>query len=205
MSNNAKDGLPVSPNNPCPFLRGLVSEGKLADDVAPLSRVANAVVEQAQKGQGAPDLSSKLIYAVALVANGISPWDLLKTKRKGLRLNELRGGPLDKKGAGSGVLDQHGHVSEQELERLSGFASEKRTNEGSTELGLDAKEIDIFMDANFERAAGHRRRIDRKLMDGEWPVLLKVMGKGGPDGRYLSVDDVRLLVVERKFPAHMTE
>jgi hypothetical protein len=34
-----------------------------------------------------------------------------------------------------------------------------------------------MMDANFARAAGRRRRIDRRLMNGEWPILLQVMGK----------------------------
>ena len=40
-------------------------------------------------------------------------------------------------------------------------------------------------------------------MDGEWPVLLKVMGKDGPDGRYLSVADVRSLFVDRRLPRRM--
>ena len=37
-------------------------------------------------------------------------------------------------------------------------------------------------------------------MMGEWPVLLRVMGKGSGRNRYLSVDEVRTLVVERRFP-----
>jgi hypothetical protein len=57
-----------------------------------------------------------------------------------------------------------------------------------------------MMDANFERAAGRRRAIDRKLMDGEWPVLLKVMGKQGQGGRYLSLADVRDLFEKRRLP-----
>lgn len=40
------------------------------------------------------------------------------------------------------------------------------------------------MNANFERAKGHRRAIDRKLMNGEWPVLLGYHGQGR--GRALS-------------------
>ena len=46
------------------------------------------------------------------------------------------------------------------------------------ERGLTNSEITAYMNANFERAAGHRRAIDRKLMEGEWPVLLRIMGKG---------------------------
>jgi len=61
-----------------------------------------------------------------------------------------------------------------------------------------------MMDANFARAAGSRRHVDRALMNGEWPVLLTVLGKDGPDGRYLSLADVRGLFVDRRFPDHVT-
>jgi hypothetical protein len=61
------------------------------------------------------------------------------------------------------------------------------------------------MDANFERAVDHRRRIDRRLMEGEWPILLKVMGKEGPAGRYLSLADLRCLFVDRKLPQRMQQ
>ena len=56
------------------------------------------------------------------------------------------------------------------------------------------------MDANFERAKGTRRWIDRRLMNGEWPVLLNIMGKGEGEERYLSVAEVRTLFVERRLP-----
>ncbi len=56
------------------------------------------------------------------------------------------------------------------------------------------------MDANFDRAKGTRRPIDRQLMNGEWPVLLDIMGKGEGDDRYLSVAEVRTLFVERRLP-----
>src|SRR5260370_23779059 len=42
--------------------------------------------------------------------------------------------------------------------------------------------------------------MDRQLMNGEWPVLLRVMGKGEGDQRYLSVPEVRTLFVERRLP-----
>ena len=60
------------------------------------------------------------------------------------------------------------------------------------------------MDANFDRAEGRRRAPDRKLMDGERPALLKVMGRDGSSGRYLSVADVRMLVIDRELPKRMT-
>jgi hypothetical protein len=37
-------------------------------------------------------------------------------------------------------------------------------------------------------------------MNGEWPVLLKIMGKGEGDTRYLSVNEVRTLFVDRRLP-----
>jgi hypothetical protein len=57
-----------------------------------------------------------------------------------------------------------------------------------------------MMDANFARAAGHRRRLDRRLMNGEWPVLLRVIGKNSGPARYLSLAELRTLFVERRLP-----
>ena len=51
-----------------------------------------------------------------------------------------------------------------------------------------------MMDANFARAAGKRRKIDRRLMEGEWPIL-----------RYLSLTELRTLFVDRCLPARITQ
>jgi len=40
---------------------------------------------------------------------------------------------------------------------------------------------------------------------GEWPVLLRVMGKDGQDGRYLGLQDVIDLFKNRNFPQRMNE
>lgn len=56
------------------------------------------------------------------------------------------------------------------------------------------------MDANFARAKGFRRVIDRKLMDGEFPILLQLMGKSSAFGPYLSLAEVRTLFIERQLP-----
>ena len=74
---------------------------------------------------------------------------------------------------------------------------------GRTEPGLGLRELERFMRANSERAAGRRRCIDRALMNGEWPVLLKVMGKDGPNGRYLSLKEVEVLFKKRQLPDRM--
>ena len=42
-------------------------------------------------------------------------------------------------------------------------------------------------------------------MLGEWPVLLKVVGKDGPDGRYLGLQDVIELFKKRHFPERMNK
>ena len=193
----------VSENNPCPFLRALVSTGKLSDHREPLARVAAVVSTTARAGDGHPVLPRKAIYAIAWVANGWGPASLLDTQWHGLQLNALRGGPLDKKGAGSGILNARGAIDAKEVSRLRTFANEKQNDDGSSEPGLGLDELRAYMDANFARAAGRRRTIDRTLMLGEWPVLLKVMGKEGPGGRYLGLQDVIDLFTNRRLPERM--
>jgi hypothetical protein len=62
-----------------------------------------------------------------------------------------------------------------------------------------------MMDANFARAVGKRRRIDRAFMQGEWLILLRVMGKPSSDGSYLSVAELRTLFVDRRLPTRITQ
>ena len=125
-----------SANNPCPFLRALVSEGLLADNTEPLQKVAEVIVSVARAGDGAPKLPGPAIFGIALIANGLGPFPLINTRLHGLRLNALRGGPLDKNGAGSGILDSRGEVNAKELKRLKEFARKKPAADGSSELGL---------------------------------------------------------------------
>jgi hypothetical protein len=66
-------------------------------------------------------------------------------------------------------------------------------------------ELRGYMDANLERVAGRRRLIDRTLMIGEWPALLKVMGKEGPTGGYLSLRDAEDLFTKRRLRARLTQ
>lgn len=194
----------VSAGNPCPFLRGLVASGHLDDHQEPLSRLSQ-VVSQASAGPGETRLPLLVIGAIALVANGLSPLSVTQRLLGGVRLDGLRNGPLDKKGAGSGILDAQGEVDLPELARLGEFASPKTDAQGATELGLDAQQLGTMMDANFARAAGARRRIDRALMDGEWPVLLRVMGKPCPTGRYLSLDELGELFMARRLPERVLQ
>lgn len=201
----AAEGAPVSPNNPCPFLRSLVGQGLLADGLQPVGRVAATVAKVAATGDGSPRVPAAAVYGIALVALGLAPWTALRTGVQGIRLDRLRDGPLDKHGVGSGILDAKGRVVAAELARLDEFASDHTGPDGRPERGLDLPALRRFMDANFARAAGRRRAIDRKLMDGEWPVLLKVMGRDGSAGRYLSLAELRTLFTERRLPQRMLD
>lgn len=193
----------VSPNNPCPFLRALVAEGLLDNRLATVGE-ASAVIERvAHTGEGHPSLPSLAVRLIALLSNGLSPGTVLETGLNGVTLAKLRNGPFDKKGAGSRILNARAQVNLAELERLKEFASLKTTSKGAREMGLDAAELVSMMDANYERAGERRRLIDRQLMNGEWPVLLEVMGKQGRDGRYLSLRELRRLFIERRLPARM--
>jgi hypothetical protein len=194
----------VSPNNPCPFLRALVGEGMLSDDVAGIGEVTDTIMEVAKTGDGSPDLPAAAIRAIALAANGFGPLDLAHNALGGLRLNALRNGPLDKKGVGSGILAANGKVDQAELDRLDQFATDHAAANGKMERGLGADELKRMMDANFDRAEGHRRCIDRRMMDAEWPILLQVMGKQGKEDRYLSLKEVRQLFKQRKLPKRMS-
>jgi hypothetical protein len=90
------------------------------------------------------------------------------------------------------------------LVRLDLFAADKVDSSGMVERGLGIDELRAMMDANFARAVGKRRRIDRALMQGEWPILLRVMGKRSAGGRYLSVAELRMLFVERCLQPRIT-
>ena len=193
----------VSPSNPCPFLRALVSDGILDNTVSTIGDATAAIERVAASGEGSPNLPALAIGLIAVLANGLGPATVLHSAIDGVKLNALRNGPFDKKGAGSRILTSRGMVSETQLERLKQFASRKTPVHGTAELGLDAAELQAMMDANFERAAGHRRLLDRTIMEGEWPILLEVMGKQGRKGRYLSLKEIRTLFVERQLPERM--
>ncbi len=195
----------VSPNNPCPFLRALVAAGFIDGHVVPLSKLSKTV--EAASGKKGPQ--AKLVglktYLVALVANGLSPLRLLRSWWSGAELDALRDGPLDKHGCGSRILDATAQVHETVIARLAEFGKDRQDPSGGIERGLTSSEITAYMNANFERAKGSRRPIDRLLMKGEWPVLLDIMGKDEGEERYLSVAEVRTLFVDRRLPDRINE
>jgi hypothetical protein len=202
---DSKTERKVSPNNPCPFLRALVAEGLLDNRVATVGHATEVIERVAATGEGSPSLPSLAVRLIAVLSNGLSPTTVLETGLNGVKLSKLRNGPFDKKGAGSRILNAKAQVNVAELDRLKEFASLKATAKGTKEMGLDSQQLDAMMDANYERNGENKRLIDRQLMKGEWPTLLEVMGKEGPDGRYLSLQEVKTLFTQRKLPSRMTK
>ena len=191
-------------SNPRPFLRALVSRGAISGEREPLGHLSSTIASVFTDPKKKPVITAA-VYQLALTGSGMHPRQILQNKTKGLAVSSLREGPLDKRGVGSRILDQTGRADVKQIDRLDEFASDYRSPDGgTTERGLNAEQLVTFMDANFERGKPDRRRIDRKLMDGEWPVLLEVMGKESPDGLYLSLAEVRTLVVERQLPDRVT-
>ena len=189
--------------NPCPFLRALVSRGAISGEREPLGHLSSTIASVFTDPKKTPVITAA-VYQLALTGSGMHPRQILQNKTKGLAVSSLREGPLDKRGVGSRILDQTGRADVKQIDRLDEFASDYRSPDGGTTERLNAEQLVTFMDANFERGKPDRRRIDRKLMDGEWPVLLEVMGKESPDGLYLSLAEVRTLVVERQLPDRVT-
>jgi hypothetical protein len=196
-----KPPIAVSPDNPCPFLRAIVAEGYVGGHNVPLGTLSRTV-EAASGEKGLKKMTVGIkTWFVALIANGLNPPRLIRSWWSGATLDQLRDGPLDKHGVGSRILSVSAQVEEAEIARLADFGKDRpNPMGGGVERGLTNNEITTYMNANFERAAGHRRPIDRKLMEGEWPVLLRIMGKGEGDERYLSVPEVKTLFTERRLP-----
>jgi hypothetical protein len=189
MSDHAGQ-FPVSSNNPCPFLRALVANGYVGGHVVPLSQLAEMV--GCASGETGSALTKVHIETrmVAGIANGLGPLRILKSATSGAVLDELRNGPLDKHGGGSRILDVDG--------------KDCKDPAGGIETGLTATEIETFMAANIKRDGDAARWYYPMLMKGEWPVLLKILGKGEGEARYLSVAEVRTLFVERRLPDRIT-
>ncbi|WP_315769688.1 MULTISPECIES: hypothetical protein [unclassified Bradyrhizobium] len=192
---------PVSPNNPCPFLRALVAGGYVDDHVVPVATLARIIA----RAGGSDSLGTRVnSYVVALIGNGLSPRRLLRTGWYGVELDSLRNGPLDKQGVGSRILDGQANVEEAELDRLASFARQCRDTGGSLELGLRRGDLERYIAANIERTKDRVRWYDSLLMKGEFPALFDLMQKEGHTP-YLSVDEVRTLFVERRLPDRISE
>jgi hypothetical protein len=192
---------PVSRNNPCPFLRAMTAYGYLRERAEPLLHISRFLSNVGGPSRAEGKISRGSLFFVALIANGLRPLRLLKSFFGGVDIERLRDGPLDKHGAGSGIIGKDGTVNKTELARLDSFAIDAHDPDTKKpERGLTLEAIQKMMDANFARAKGRRRRIDRRLMDGEWPPLLGIMGKGTGTGRYLSLTELGELFLDHTLP-----
>ena len=102
--------LPVSSNNPCPFLRALVANGYVGGNVVPLPKLSETIA-LASGEMGSQQNKVRLeTWLVPVGANGLGPLRVLKSATSGAVLDELRDGPLDKHGGGSRILDADAKV-----------------------------------------------------------------------------------------------
>jgi len=196
--------IAVSANNPCPFLRALVANGYVGGHAVPLAQLSETIALASGETGFAQKKVRLETWMVAVIANGLGPLRVLKSATSGAVLDELRNGPLDKHGGGSRILDADAKVHEDEIERLATFGKDCKDPSGGTERGLTANEIDAFMAANLKRDGDAAHWYYPILMKGEWPVLLKILGKGEGEARYLSVAEVRTLFVEKRLPERIT-
>jgi len=185
--------------NPCPFMRALQALGYIAPQKAPLANFSHIVTVAMDSGieKPPPKFAIKLL---ALLASAKSVSTFIQTFSQGFSVDNLRLGPLDKRGVGSGIIDLEGNICEDQLIRLDSFASDFEDESGTLERGLDAAALNKMMDENFARPSKHRRWFDRLLMNGEWPALLEAMGKTHLSNPYLSLSEVQELFVDRQLP-----
>ncbi len=204
--NNNEPTSPVSPNNACPFLRALVAMGYLSAHMERLATIGTVITATTSlpRSQSKTLKVKFLVFLIGAISNGLHPSRILRNLRSGVEIDNIRGGPLYKHGVSSRILSVAGQINEQELTRLDEFATNRVDPEGNVERGLGIKQLKAMMDANFERSAGSRRWFDRMLMNSEWSILLKVMGKNSADP-YLSLVEVHTLFVEKRLPPRIVE
>jgi hypothetical protein len=184
---------------PCPFLRALVAQGFISSEQESIKRIGRLIGEAAGGSQANKSRIGAISMGIAAIASGLGLRAIVATVKTGLSIKRLRGGPLDKKGVNSRIISRTGAFDAEQFARLRQFA---RTFQGADgdEPGLGLDDLTKMMDANYERAE-RKRPIDRKLMNGEWPVLLKVLHRTAKNGEtYLSLEELRALFEERKLP-----
>jgi hypothetical protein len=76
---DATQQVPVSPNNPCPFLRALVAGGYVGGQIVPLPTLARTIEAATGESGLKKRLAGVEISLVALIANGLGPLRLLRS------------------------------------------------------------------------------------------------------------------------------
>src|SRR5258708_13069926 len=93
-SAGAGQQIPVSPNNPCPFLRGLVAEGYVGGHIVPLQKLTGTIESATGKKGLQERIAGMKIYAVARIANGLGSLILLRRWWSGPLLSQPPTRPL---------------------------------------------------------------------------------------------------------------
>jgi hypothetical protein len=192
-------GTKPSGDKPCPFHRALARTGHIGENVAlePFGKLF-------AKALGATGLAARAhalaIEFVGAVGNGVA--SIVRNSRWGFRPRELRGGPFDKRGGGTRILSQTGAFDLAEFQRFESFGRQHPRPDAGTELGWGMRELDAYLDAN--QARGHGSWYERHvLMQNELPLLLRLMGRGEGDARYLSATEVRAFYESAVLPARI--
>ncbi len=193
---------------PCPVLRALTQADKIEKKVqmADLSRVIarSFDLQKQDLKEFLFELKVRALIAVGKVPDGIKA--VLSTSAP-LNLEELPRSPLYKHGVSSQIINQKGEYDPKQFEHLEQFAVHCTGPDGQEEPGLTAEALVKFMDENSKREEKNPnwKPIYRKMMEGEWPKLLELMGIEGKHGRYLSVAELHALFEKQTLPARIMD
>src|SRR5258705_473986 len=86
--------IPVSPNNPCPFLRALVANGYVGGHVVPLSKLSEMIGAASGETGSAKKKVGLENWMVAVIANGLGPLGVLRSVTSA----SLKSGPCSSSG-----------------------------------------------------------------------------------------------------------
>ena len=189
--------IEVSPDNPCPFLRGLVGEGFVAGGTVPLNTLSQSIgVRAARPGLGSLGRGSRL--ADRHRSPTAPPYP--KSICSGAQLDALRSGPLDKLGAGSRILGATAWSTRTRSRALRASAGLHRSGLGGASAASTPPKSPTYMRDELQARRQRRALVlpdaDEVRMAG--PAEDHRQGQG--KDRYLSVADVRTLFEQRNFP-----
>ncbi len=175
--------------------------------LAPLAAGQTSVthVFEHARAQGGNLSFSVAAAAVALVGNGFNP---VRLARNLLTLSfdptKLTGGPLDKSGGDTGILQDlgDGTFSKAQFDRMfTRFGQTFTAENGTKERGLDASALEALINANQAERNGNL--IMKVIALFELPNALKLYARRDQTTgtKYLSESDLLAFFKDMKFPA----
>lgn len=198
---------PRYPGTPCPWLRSAMNpENSAATGLPPLEAGQTSLVNvyEQVRAQGGSRQLGVVASGIALIANGFNPVRLLRNL---LTLSfdptKLTGGPVDKPGGDTGILQDlgDGTFSQTLFDRMFDRFSKTYTREdGTTERGLSRAALKQVIDANHAERKG--TLITHVIALGELPPALGLYGHTDAitGEKYLSEKDLLGLFRDMKFP-----